>query len=365
MKTNYLLAILMALTTASSSSFASIEVANNLLFSAFGSTSVTQSDNKTPLFINREITDKTCYDCDTTLGLQLDYHFLNNFSSSIQVLKAPQDEWSKPQIEWLYAGYEYKQFSTKIGKLRIPIFMDSEYAYVAHAFISVRPPQEVYDSIFGITSYAGANFTWNQELSDHLSLAVAPYMSFSGKHKAEKGDNNYNFEVNKMLGIAFDLSSINYRIHFTGSYADYNYSINNSPTLNDSLMMYSLGGEYSLTDWQLKSEVYADDVNTLNWYAQAAYNYKIVTPYISYGHKYQQLPKVMGIDFGKEKSHSITTGIRFDVTANISINTEYQYTKVDQSNQKLPIGYGQFTKAFVLGESKDANLYTLMVNFIL
>ncbi len=361
MKTNYLLAILMALTTASPSSFASIEVANNLLFSAFGSTSVTQSDNKTPLFINREITDKTCYDCDTTIGLQLDYHFLDNFSSSIQVLKAPQYEWSEPQIEWLYAGYEYNQFSTKIGRLRIPIFMDSEYAYVAHAFVSTRPPQEVYNSIFGITSYDGANFTWNQELSDDLSLTVAPYLSFSNKREADAGDIHYNFEVNKMWGMAIDLSSIDYRIHFTTSYADYKIGINAPATINDSRTMYSLGGEYYLNDWQLKSEVYADDANTLTWYAQATYNYKIVTPYISYGHKDHDIP----MNMGKEKSHSITTGIRFDVTANISINTEYQYTKVDENAPNSPFRAGQFIKAFVPGESKDANLYTLMVNFIL
>ena len=58
-----------------SNAFATIEVTDDLLFSAFGSTSITSSDNETPLYLNREITDDTCFDCDTTLGLQLDYQF--------------------------------------------------------------------------------------------------------------------------------------------------------------------------------------------------------------------------------------------------------------------------------------------------
>ncbi|MCK5819126.1 MAG: hypothetical protein KAH18_07700 [Psychromonas sp.] len=369
MKTNYLLAILFALTTIPSSSFASIEVTDNLLFSAFGSTSITQSDNKTPLFMNRNITDETCYDCDSTLGLQLDYNFLDNFSTSIQVIKAPENDFSDPRIEWLYVGYSYKQFSTKIGRLRLPIFLDSEYAYVGNAYDLARPPQEVYNSVLGVTYFDGINFTWEQELNDDISLTVVPFLAFSGKPKATIGDSNYHFELHKLLGTAIDLNGINYRIHFASAYANVDTKVENKnvpinfPTTNSSIYVYSLGGEYNLNDLLLKAEVFANNTNTLNWYSQVAYNYNIFTPYISYGKQKAQ-----------SKSHSITTGIRFDVTPNISINTEYQYTKVDEYSKTFTtpmgpmpafMGAGMFTKPFVAGEKEDANVYTLMFNFIL
>jgi len=362
MKTNYLLAIFFGLITTSSSSFASIEIANNLLFSAFGSTSVTKTNNKTPLFINREITDKTSYDSDTTLGLQLDYHFLDHFSSSLQVLKAPQDEWSEPKVEWLYADYDYNQFSTKIGRLRLPIFLGSEYAYAAQLFVPARPPQTAYDSVMGITSYDGMNFTWNQELNDDMSLAVSPYVSFTGKPKALKGDTLIQFKIHKLLGMAIDLSSINYRIHFSSGYADYNFAVyengtNIQPATRDTMRFYSLGGEYNLNDLNLKSEVFINNQQTLSWYSQVAYNYKILTPYINYGQKHAKTQR--GND---DDSQIITTGIRFDVTANISINTEYQYTKLDKNKDAS----GMFiTKPGRAPEKPDASVYTLMVNFIL
>lgn len=364
MKNNYLLAILLGLASISPSSFASIELTDNLLFSAFGSTSVTKSDNKTPVFVNKEINDETCYDCDTTLGLQLDYHFLDNFSSSVQVLKPTQNDWSKPDIEWLYLGYQYNQFSTKIGKLRLPMFLDSEYAYVGNAFVSARPPQEVYDSILGITSYTGANFSWDQELTDNLSLTVVPYLSFSGKHKATVGPHVYEFFINKLYGVALDLNSINYRIHFASTYAGFDYTRNSGQKTRTSATLYSLGGEYNFNDLLLKAETYTSKDDVLNWYTQVAYNYKIFTPYISYGHKSVK-DEIKNVLIGHRKGHSITSGIRFDVTPNISINTEYQYTKVDESDFLAAMfGAGQFTGPLVPGEKDHANIYTLMFNFI-
>ena len=86
-------------------SLATIDLTDNLSLSGFASTSIVKSDNRTPLFIHREVTDEVCYDCETTLGLQLDYQFLDDFSSSIQVVKRPEDNWSSPEVEWLYIGY--------------------------------------------------------------------------------------------------------------------------------------------------------------------------------------------------------------------------------------------------------------------
>ena len=94
---------------------ATIELTEDLRLSGFGSTSITKSDNKTPLFTNRRITDETCYDCDTIFGLQLDYDFLESFTTSVQVVKRPQDDFSSPELEWAYVGYETESFDFKVG----------------------------------------------------------------------------------------------------------------------------------------------------------------------------------------------------------------------------------------------------------
>ena len=342
---------------------ATIELTDDLSFSGFGSTSVTQTDNKTPLFLNREITDETCYDCDTNLGLQLDYLFLDNFNASIQVMKRPQDEWSEPQLEWAYLGYNYEQFDIKAGRLRLPIFLDSEVFYVGHAYTAARPAAEVYDSILGITSYDGIGVTWNSELTDDLSLTVNPYGAISGKPEAEKGDLEYEFDINYSTGLAIDLASFDYKIHFNVFHANFD-GIATHNTFgkvgefkDQNFTMYSLGGEYTWEAITLRAETYYAD-HQFNWYTQAGYNIGLFTPYVSYAEMYYPS------DQATKRNNTITAGIRFDVTPSISINAEYQRTEAGKDLSATGQSNGQFTKAFN-GENIDANVYTLMVNFII
>ncbi|MEF1165106.1 sulfate ABC transporter permease, partial [Vibrio parahaemolyticus] len=51
-------------------SLATVELTDNLSLSGFGSIAWAQSDNETSLLVNRFIDDDSCFDCDTTFGLQ-------------------------------------------------------------------------------------------------------------------------------------------------------------------------------------------------------------------------------------------------------------------------------------------------------
>ena len=133
-----------------SPAFAIIELTDNFSLSGFGSTSWATSDNDNPLIINRGFTDENCYDCDTTFGVQLDY-FYNSFKASVQVVKPPQYDWSDPQLEWAYLGYEFNDFDVSIGRLRLPLFLASEYYYVGQAYMTARPPTEVYNSRISVS----------------------------------------------------------------------------------------------------------------------------------------------------------------------------------------------------------------------
>jgi len=366
MKINTYLLPLALISLQSSSAFATIEMTDDLLFSAFGSTSITRSDNETPLYLNREITDENCFDCDTTLGLQLDYQFLDNFTASIQVVKRPQDEWSDPSLEWLYIGYNYKQYDIKIGRLRIPAFLDSEYYYVAHAYTPARPAQEVYDSLLGVTSYDGLSIKWQEALTDDISLAIEPYGSFLGERDVSKGDQEFNFKIDKMVGLHVELSSYNYRVFVNGLYSVFDTRLDFAgmppfipaftSELNDQTSrIYSFGGEYLWDAVTLRAETYYAEDN-FNWYTQVAYNIDKFTPYIAYAEKHNRSDTRNG-------NYTITTGLRFDLTANISLNLEYQRTQPEDYDVSI-FGKGQFTEPFTSTDT-DAEVFTLIVNFIM
>lgn len=360
MKNNYYFLPLVLTYLFSSTASATIQISDDLLFSAFGSTSVTKSDNETPIFLNREITDETCFDCDTTLGLQLDYQFLNNFTASIQVVKRPQDEWSEPDIEWAYIGYNYDQYDLKIGRLRTPTFLDSEYYYVAHAYAAARPPQEVYDSQLGITSYDGISFKWQGELNDQLSLSIEPYGAFFGERDARKGIQQYEFDIDLMIGMKIELSSYDYRLFINGLRTDFDMNVQLTGfavELNDqSFKTYSMGGEYLWDTVTLRAETYYSKDRNFNWYAQVSYNIDKFTPYVSYAEK-----NSIG-DADENDNQSITIGVHYDITPSVSINLDYQHEMTDDYT---PAASGQFTETFTTNSETDANIFTLMFNFII
>ncbi|GAM76316.1 ABC-type sulfate transport system [Vibrio ishigakensis] len=70
-----------ALLCVAPTSIAAIDITDNLTLSGFGSTSWAKSDNETPLLVNHNINDESCFDCDTIFGLQLDF-FYKDFKAS-------------------------------------------------------------------------------------------------------------------------------------------------------------------------------------------------------------------------------------------------------------------------------------------
>ena len=324
---------------------ARINLTDDISLSGFGSTSITQSNNATPLYVNREITDDTCYDCDTTLGLQGDIRFNDSFNASIQVVKRPQDDWSSPELEWAYIGYSVSDFNLKVGRLRLPLFLSSEFYYVGQAYTSARPPQEVYNSVLGITSYEGISGTWDIEINDESYLAITPYVGIESESYVDIGSSRFDFTIDKTAGLYTEVSGFDYRIMFNYAHFKYAVDLNDQPYLTDSINIFTLGAEYSLEQWLLTSEVLIDKMH-FNWYSSLAYNIDKFTPYITYAESHHST-----------KNNSLLLGLRYDLTTTVSLNAEWKYTNANGGSN------GELITAPTDGDT-DAQLYTLMLNFI-
>ncbi|GEA60886.1 outer membrane protein [Vibrio comitans] len=357
--------ITLTLATFVPTSHAAIELSDNFSLSGFGSTSWAKSDNKMPLLVNHGIDDESCFDCDTTFGLQLDFYF-NDFKASAQVVKRPQDHWSEPKLEWAYIAYNYDPFEFRAGRLRMPVFLASEYYYVGHAFTPARPPNEVYDSILGITAFNGLSVLWNYELTDSLTLVTTPFVGFRDESTVELNSNTeLKFTTNNMFGVNFVLSGDYYRWNFT--YLDSNYDqetrltglmtnipgIGSVPVPNliltaedQSIQLFSLGTEYEFGNFTLTIEGQTNDIAS-SWYAQGSYSINRFTPYAIFGQKFD--------DHEKRTGDSYLLGLRYDVHFNVSINAEWQYFTAYQNAS------GGFESAPI---DDNANLYTVMLNFV-
>ncbi|MGF1726204.1 hypothetical protein [Photobacterium nomapromontoriensis] len=341
----------LSLLVISNSVFSAINVTDNFSLRGFGSTSITQSNNAVPIFVHREITDDTCYDCDTTFGIQADLQITDNINASVQVVKRPQDTWSDPELEWAYINGEYKDISLKGGRLRIPLFLMSEYYYVGQAYPWARPPQEVYDSILGFTYFDGISAAWHTELNDENIFTLSPYYGFSHDYKAKLGNEKLLFDTDHFAGLSAELSGFNYRVHFGYLHSQYTMLPASSP-IKETLNIYTLGAEYSLNNWQFITEAQIDKLQS-SWYFSSAYNFGEFTPYAVYGESHH-----------RRKTQSVTAGLRYDITHTISLNAEWQGIYMQRSDYDQ-FNTGQFiTSPKLTDESKDAQIYTLMINFV-
>ncbi|MCL1140606.1 porin [Shewanella pneumatophori] len=328
-----------------SPAMAAIELTDNINLSGFGSTAISKTDNRTPLFISREITDEACYDCDTAFGLQLDVDIFDGFAASGQVVKRTQDKWSDPELEWAYLSYEYNEFEIRAGRLRLPLFLASEYYYVGQAYPWARPPQEVYDSILGFTSYDGLSLAWNYELTDGLQLTVSPYYGFERLNEVDLGNLKLEFDTEYMAGMYVDLVGFNYRVH--SGYMQVKYTQRPFP-ITEKLDIYTLGAEYSFESWLWMAEVEVDRIQA-NWYASMIYAFDDFSPYLTYAESHQS-----------RKSKGVTAGVRYDATSTISLNLEYQMIFSSEEGNR-----GQFiTSPLEYSESSDVDLVTLSINFV-
>ncbi|ANS87644.1 hypothetical protein VSVS12_03944 [Vibrio scophthalmi] len=360
----------LALLTTSLPVFANIEISENILLSGFGSTSWTKSDNDTPLITHVEVADHSCFDCDTTFGLQLDGYF-NALHVSAQVVKRPQDHWSEPELEWAYLGYQYKDLLVRAGQLRIPLFLYSEYYYVGHAYTMARPPTEVYNSILGITAYQGFSLTWNVDIDDEKTLAITPFYGLKDEKEVHLNPDTFlELDTKRMFGINAQLSGDNYRLNasYLNSRYDQRVTLSNitvalpmggsltlPPVVDESkdhrIELYSLGAEYEFGPTTLSAELQKND-RTSAWYSALQHRFDAFTPYLVYGQQYSEES-----DNGKRtrEGESVTTGVRYDLRYNLSLNAEWQYFDTENG------GDGAFID---VPTKPNANLYTIMVNFV-
>lgn len=349
--------IALLLSVISFSCFATIEITEELSISGFGSTSIAKSDNSTPVIINRSISDETCYDCDTAFGIQLDY-YKDAFKASVQLVKRPQDEWSEPELEWAYLGYHIRDVELRVGRLRLPVFLASEYFYVGHAYNYARPPEELYNSILGITAYNGVNLVWNTVLFDEYQLSITPFLAIEDSNTIDVSESlEIELDLDKLKGINFALSGDNYRWNFSYLSADFSQVFKFTgfeiSIPDDSIDLYSLGAEYEFGSLLLTAERQIANIRS-TWYASAAYKIDKFVPYIQYGENKAKITQVSTFD-GKSGS-SYVLGLRYDLLYNVSINLEWQSFKSFDGQR------GGFVEPPF--ESPEAKLYTLIFNFV-
>ncbi|MGI2880062.1 sulfate ABC transporter permease [Vibrio furnissii] len=326
-----------------------INVGEHLRVSGFGNVSAAKSDTSVPIFVHRDIDDDGCFDCDTTLGLQVDWILNDRWRASVQGVKRPQDHFSSPELEWAYLESAWGAYIAKVGRLRLPVFMMSEYYYVSVAYPWIRPPQDVYDSLLGITHYDGASFEWNTMLTDSSQLRVSTFAALPSKNDYQIYDMQYTLDADAAYGLTVDWYRDDnvFRLAYLTSEADLQTGGYNVSHYDMDLL--ALGMNYALGPYHLFAEYIYDDQLYSNWYVGLARQFGKWQPYLQYG----QRRKLYDND-------SYLVGLRYNIVPNVALNGEWQV--VNSTENALS---GHFTKAQnpATGIETQAHIISLAISF--
>jgi len=139
-------------------SFASIAEVNFQGFASFVGGATLDKDD-TP-YLGYE--NKLEYDKNSLYALQASSDMGDGLTVTGQLIARGNENY-KPEFEWLYASYNLTPtLNAKIGRIRTPFYMFSEYLEVGYTYHWIRPPIELYAA--QVTNMDGISLLYNMPL---------------------------------------------------------------------------------------------------------------------------------------------------------------------------------------------------------
>ncbi|MGD8117858.1 porin [Vibrio sp. TRT 29B02] len=300
----------------------------SIQLSGFGTLSAAKSDNATPVIDTRDITNEWCFDCDTTLGLQMDWLMGANFRSTVQVVKRPQDHFSSPEIERAFVEYAMGNARITAGRLRIPLFIMSEYYYVSSAYPWLRLPLEIYSNNLGITYYDGITGDMSYFIGDDLQLNISPFYALPRQVDYHYYGQSIDLDISRAIGLSSELYYGDNLVRFAYVNVDATEANTISAQSVYKMDMFSVGLSHYFDALHFQAEAILTKDISANWYAGLDYSLGKITPYIQYGQARVS-----------RTSESYLVGFRYDWTPQINTSLEWQRFTGEQN-----VISGQFTQ---------------------
>lgn len=276
-------------------------VADKFSFNGFASLNM-QLGNNSHGFMKSQ--NKVRFDEGSLIGLQGEFEVNDSTSAVVQMVARgnKKENWT-PDVEWAFLSHKVTpNLTVRGGKLRLPLFMYSDYLEVGYAQTSVRVPSEVYGSVV-LTSLTGGDFIYDVELDD----STVSFQGFVGSQKLSASKHSYNADtqfddiVGGVINWTDDTWTLRavYAQAVVSSTTDWNsphpvvpntqFYLSNTTFNDEKAKFYGVGGRYDNGNLALVSEVtrttvegFYHDVDSA--YLTAAYRVNQFTPYVTVAH---------------------------------------------------------------------------------
>jgi len=215
-------------------------------FNGFFSTGYTRATNDAGY---DEATEKSDLQTLSLFGLQGTFALGRNTDAVLQLVSRGSEDWDT-KLEWGYLRHQFRAGTeVRAGKMRLPLFMESETLEIGYGQVWARPPEAVYDPV-PVRSYLGGDLAHTFNF-DSSSLETR---GFSG-HLDDEADSlgqPIDVELRNLTGLTANWT--NYLWTFRGVYARADASVGILSD-DDKAEFMGLGLSYDDGAWLLMSEL--------------------------------------------------------------------------------------------------------------
>ena len=262
------------------------------------------------------------------LGLQGSFALTEQTNIVAQLVARGNDDWST-EMEWAFLSHDFDNgFVTRIGRLRVPLYMYSDYLEVGYAQPWASPPSELY-SIVPLSSFDGIDAIYDFDLSDVAVTLQASYGHADRDAGATLGEVDYK----DILGASASFSYEEWV--FRTTYYQTTLDSKNGSSFFDKEDSYFAGVGLSYDDGSLLaiaefavSDVEGDYSDTESGYITLGYRINDFTPYVTYAFlettdDSERTAQLKPAFDWKRTAYSV--GTRYDISSNLALKADVTY----------------------------------------
>lgn len=109
------------------------------------------------------------------MGVQLTLNLDESNSVVTQLVSRGENQW-ETNAEWAYFKHQFNHnFSAKVGRIRTPAYMLSEYLDIGYAVPWAQMPAETYDSLTPFANIDGFDVAYTTDVGDNTATLQAAY----------------------------------------------------------------------------------------------------------------------------------------------------------------------------------------------
>lgn len=215
-----------------------------------------------------EATEKSDLQTLTLAALQATFTLGRNTEAVTQLVSRGSDDWNT-ELEWGFLRHNLtNSLQFRAGKMRLPLFMESETLEIGYGQPWARPPEAVYDPV-PLRSYLGGDLSYTFSLPN--STLETKVFSGHVDDQAQSLDRPVNVELRNLTGLVLHWTDYVWTLRsiYAHTRADITYPPQLSDIINNQQLLDSistiaddaktefmgLGFSFDNGDWLLMSEL--------------------------------------------------------------------------------------------------------------